>query len=292
MTTTEQKPPPASSPPSEPAMDTRSDIPSRSMEKRRKFWFFVFLMFTGFLLLFAGFPWLFENVINPMFDISISTGAQHIGLKIWTKTVFATIPFDKPNVCSNGVTPRDSTTIINGFVETYANKEIPLQDMLRISAALGGGSVPYIPSNDIIYNQKEKISLQDMLRIVEAFSGGQVSSVRPLSSNENIWVFLANGYDAVSSNTVVAATRNVDLSAVCPSDADDMRIRVFPKPDKLRVLRHYATLLLKDGTVVLCLLARNKEDVDGYNATATKVKPYWIQDNGSREPEHPTYLYP
>ncbi len=261
------------------------------VKKRRKFWFFVFLMFTGFLLLFAGYPWLFENVINPMFDITIS--GEHIRLIIWTKTVFATIPFDKPYLCSNGVTPRDSTTIINGFVETYADKEISLQDMLRISAALGGGSVPYIPYNDIIYNQKEKISLQDMLRIVEAFSGGQVSSVRPLSSKENIWIFLANEHEAVSSNTVVAATRNVDLSAICPSDASDMRIRVFPKPDKLRVLRHFAALLLKDGTVVICYPSqRNHEDVDGYNAIATKVKPYWIQDNGSREPEHPTYLYP
>ena len=291
MTPTEQKATSATSPPSEPAMDTRRDKPSCSMKIRRKFWFFVFLMFTGFLLLLAGYPWLFENVINPMFDITIS--GEHIRLIIWTKTVFATIQFDKLHDYSQGEIPCDSTKIINGIIETYADKEIPLQDLLRISGALGGGSVPYIPSNDIIYNQKEKISSQDMLRIVETFSGGQVSEVRPLSSKENIWIFLANGFEAVSSNTVVAATRNVDLSAVCPSDASDMRIRVFPKPDKLCALRHFAALLLKDGTVVICYPSkRNHEDVDGYNAIATKVKPYWIQDNGSREPEHPTYLYP
>ncbi len=154
-------------------------------------------------------------------------------------------------------------------------------------------NIGYTNSADFI---NHAIDLRKESRIVwardmEAVSGGMVSDVRPLAVGEGIWIVLADDWSLAPSNRVVAVTRNIDLSAPCPQNWQDRRIRFRPEPDPIPSLQRFGLAIRKDGSFVRCR-RRSRMDRDGYNGFSMREKLQWVQDMDSEDKEHPLYLYP
>lgn len=109
---------------------------------------------------------------------------------------------------------------------------------------------------------------------------------------ENIWTLLVSGYEEAPNDMIVAATRNVDLTRLCPEDPDFHEIFVFPQEDPIPILRDFAYVITKDGSSPIIQKRTRRSTGESYWSTGHKVLWNTRTTNPTNGLTKWKYLYP